>query len=177
MPRIEHNKTHIRECITELVLDTYVGTYVHEGRVLCQWYDLIVGSATEAHASKILRLYTAGKNTDFLKTQWKHPSFTSWLTWNGFAPTANMHYGLHATHVCSAMDEKWNLQCLKLMINKGTKESIGMYHFLILHLTFPTPSRVYIITLWNYEIIVHIQSFITGIKQIKRWVAGKQFER
>ena len=58
-----------------------------------------------------------------------------------------MHYGLHATLVCSAMDEKWNLQCLKLMINKETKESIGMYHFLKLHLNFPTPSRVYIITL------------------------------
>ena len=119
----------IRKCIIELVLDTYVCTYVLGVLVLCQRYDLIVGSGTEAHPSKIFRLYTAGKNTEYLKTQWKHSSLTSWLTWNGFAPTANMHYDLHATPICCAMDEKWNLQCLKLMINKGTKESIGMYHF------------------------------------------------
>ena len=63
---------------------------------------------------------------------------------------------------------KWNLQFLNLMINKG---------IYILDLTFPALSRVYIITLWNYEAVVYIQSFITDITLFLRQFVGKQFER
>ena len=47
--------------------------------------------------------------------------------------------------------------------NKGIYRNVS---FLILCLTFHTPSRVYIITLWNYETIVYIRPFITGIKGV-----------
>ena len=59
-------------------------------------------------------------------------------------------------------------------MHKGIYRNVSLF---ILHLTFLTPSRVYIITLWNYETVVYIQSFITDITLFLRRFVGKQFER
>ena len=130
---------------------------------ICAWwlvmqrYDLIVGSATVINASKTLRLYTVGKNMECLKTQWKHSSLTSQLTWNGYAPTANFHYGFHATLMCSAMDEN----------NKEIYRNVSIFKTSPnLFYTFQSIYR-YIVKLWTYCVCStihywHNAKFATG---------------
>ena len=55
--------------------------------------------------------------------------------------------------------------------NKGIYRNVSLFD------TSPNLSKVHIITLWNYETAVYIQSFMTDKTLFLRRVVGKKFER
>ena len=83
--------------------------FMPDDLILCHQ---IVGSATEAlHASKILRLYTAGiymEYMEYIESTMETLVFdifthSKWLT-----PTTTKYYDFNGTLVCSIVVQKWN---------------------------------------------------------------------
>ena len=58
------------------------------------------------------------KSLEYFEAQWKHSYFTFWFAGNCLAPTTTMYCHFNAFLMHSVKDEKYSLQCPKLLLHK-----------------------------------------------------------
>ena len=103
----------------------------------------------------LIHVYYRQKVWIIWKAQWKHCNLTFWFAGNCLALNTNKYCDFNATAKCSVMDEKYNLQCPKLIIHNRMFRNMSFFNIspkISYSIQYIHP---YIVNLWKFLSILN----------------------